>query len=125
MACADIVGRWIESILVVDTTDVVIVDPPMRILTLSGERFTGRFTGDTADFEGECTTSGQKALIEIRRTHPDGTTTKYNGRVVGFGSRGVAGIIRGRFERNTPERLARERKIRAVTNGDWETEKPT
>jgi hypothetical protein len=124
MACADIIGRWIESILVVDTTDDVIVDPPLRIFTVTAGKFMGRFTGDAADFDVDCKTNGPQTTIEFTRTHPDGTTTKYSGRVVSFGSRGV-GIIRGRFERNTPAILARERAILAMTNGDWETEKPT
>jgi hypothetical protein len=124
MACNDILGRWIESLLVVDTTDDVLVDPPMTIfLNAEGKRRV-KFTGDHADFEVTCDDTTPKTLIEFTRTHNDQVTTKYSGRVVPFGSRGT-GIIRGRFTRTTPQALAEERRVAAVTNGDWETEKPT
>lgn len=125
MACADIVGSWIESILVVDTTDDVIVDPSLRISMVAGGTFKGRFTGDFADFVVTCNTNGAKMTIEFTRTHDDGTTTNYRGIVVSFGSRGVVGIIRGRFKRTMSAALAGERDLLDVTNGDWETEKPT
>lgn len=124
MACADIVGRWIEGILVVDSTDDVLFDPSMRFTEVSSQTYRVKFTGDSADFPVKCETNGNKTTIEFTRTHNDKTTTTYSGRVVDFGARGT-GIIRGRFVRNTPAELARERGILAQTSGDWETEKPT
>jgi hypothetical protein len=124
MTCADIIGRWIESILVVDTSDDILVDPPMRIFTVADGTVKGRFTGDHVDFDVNCRTNGQRTTIDFTRTHTDGTTTTYEGRVVSFGSRGV-GVIRGRFVRNMPALLAEELNLLTSTNGDWETEKPT
>lgn len=123
MACADIVGKWIEGVLVVDITDDVLFDPSMRISLDSGN-YKVKFTGDNGEFPVKCETNGNKTTIEFTRTHDDKTTTTYSGRVVDFGARGT-GIIRGRFKRNTPTDLATERGILAQTGGDWETEKPT
>lgn len=121
MACRDIVGDdWIVGLLVVDSTDEVIFDPPLEI-TDTGSEFRGIFRDDNHDFHVDCDETGSKTVIKFTRTHNDGTTTDYKGTVVEFGDRGTVGIIRGKFKRKT---LRQDRTL-AEKNGDWETERPT
>lgn len=124
MACDDIVGSgWIAGLLVVDSTDEVIIDPKMDT-TKTGATFFGKFqaTGEQ-QFTITCQElGGGRSRISFTRTHPGGLiTTHYTGIVIRFGSRAQIGVIRGRFRRETFV----ENAPKLVVNGDWETERPT
>jgi hypothetical protein len=122
MSCNDTIGDdWIRGLLVVDSTDEVMIDPELEISNPSGSQLVGVFRApDERPFDIECRETGSTTMISFTRTHPDGTTTEYRGRVISFGDRAFVGIIRGRFSRDI---LRESRRVRI--NGDWETERPT
>ena len=125
MACSNVDGDFAAPLLFIDGTDNTLDDPILRILQppdASGV-FSGRFDGDTADFTGQCTPHGQQTVIVITRTHTDGTSTTYRGRVVRVPPRNKT-FIRGRFVRTMPNAAGRVAELSVVT-GDWETEQPT
>lgn len=125
VSCSDIEGKWLNSLLISDTTEDVLEDD--GILKLGRPDASGDFTGEhftTGDkIDGHCdgSVNGMPPHIKMRRTHSDGRTiTEYEGRVARSGLRGSV-IVKGRFSRLTKD------GIRAADNvaGDWQTEKPT
>jgi hypothetical protein len=127
VTCVDLIGPdWLPGILVVthgDDEDVDF-DPQLSIDNPTGSQFKGHFEGDTTPpFDVECTPiNTNKLRIGFLRTHNDGSTTRYDGKVIRLPSRrGSVGVVRGTFRRTT----IHADRTNTVTVGDWETERPT
>lgn len=121
ITCDQMIGDdWLEGILVADGSEEIMMDPQLLVTfdgTLKGEF---RDTGEDP-FVITCAVTGSRLSVSFTRTHTDGTTTDYRGKAVDINPRGVVGIIKGRFTRRT----LRAENTLVVTNGDWETERPT
>ena len=127
LTCNDLIGPdWLPGILLIPhgpDDEEVLFDPQLAISNPSGTQLIGQFLGDTRPFNIECDPiNPNKLKIGFTRTHNDGTTTRYDGRVVRLPpNRGSVGIVRGRFRRPA----VGPGPANVVVNGDWETEKPT
>lgn len=121
MACNDVDDRFNSGRLTPDTPGTVQNDP---FLTFSpaGGGIVVTFDDDPHNpFNVTCTPIGQLSVIQFTRIQPGPpqVTTEYTGLVARISAKGVV-RIRGRFVRTTGAPAAA-----AVTEGDWETEKPT